>query len=378
MATPVLLISHGFQPNYEKAFTNALAHHGIAVTLVASVRTEFDQIAPSVNAINLLPSMDPSRSIREKICAKLGYVYRLAYLVAQHRKGVVHLIGVFLTTSVMLGILELLLYRVAGRRLLLTVHNLLPHDRHSYLNYRSAWFAYRIPHKLIVHTDKMRSGLIERWGVDPDKIIVMEHGVDTIPETHTTREIGGDANLKLLMFGGVAKYKGVDIALSALALLMDFQTELKIVGACRDTQYESELRRTISSMPRLHRIEWRNEFVPESEVQSIFEDADAVLLPYRHIDQSGVLFTAFRFGVPVIVFDVGAFSQYVTQLAGIVINNKNAAGLAEGIKVFRKCSSRFRRDAIKSYAAQFLWQNTVRPVLEQYSDMQKNNKAAVT
>lgn len=366
MSLPVLLISHGFQPSYEKAFTNALVHHGIAVTLAASVRTEFDQLAPSVNAINILPSMDPSRSIREKVLAKLRYVSHLAYLVAQHRKGMVHLIGVFLTTSVLLGVFELLLYRLVCRKLMVTVHNLLPHDRHSYLNHRSAWFAYRIPHKLIVHTTKMRSGLIEQWGVNPDKIIVMEHGVDAIPETRSTRKIGAGADLKLLMFGGVAKYKGVDIALSALALLEDFQVELKIVGACRDSQYESELRELISGMPRLHRIEWRNEFVPESEVQSIFEEADAVLLPYRHIDQSGVLFTAFRFGVPVIAFDVGAFSQYVTELAGMVINKNNAAGLVDGIKEFRERAFRFDRDAIKSYAAQFLWQNTVHPVLGQY------------
>lgn len=363
----VLLISHGFQPSYEKAFSNALANRGVVVTLAGSVRTEFQDLSPSVRAYNLLKSMDPSRSIIEKISAKFIYIFRLTRLVTRNRAFVVHLIGNYITSSAFLGVFELLLYRGLSNRVLVTVHNLLPHDRHSRMNYYSAWLAYRIPHKLIVHTEKMRTGLIEQWSIDPNKIIIMEHGIDVIPLTRTNRMIGGSPELNLLIFGGVAKYKGVDTALLALTLLDDFSIVLNIVGACRDPQYEAELRDLISHVPTNHRVKWRNEYIPESEVQDIFELADAVLLPYRHIDQSGVLFTAYRFGVPVIAFDVGSFSQYVEPHIGMVVLGNDSYGLAASIIKFRDCAHKFNRDEIKAYAGRYSWDNTVAPVLDLYT-----------
>lgn len=366
MENAVLLVSHGFQPSYEKAFANALSRCGLDVTLAASVRTEFDRLDPAINVVNLLPSMDPGRSIAQKVIAKIRYVYDLFGQAFRQRHGAIHLIGTFLTTSIPLGVFELLFYRAISHRLLLTVHNLLPHDRHTSLNFRAAWLAYRIPHVLVVHTEKMRDGLVRHWGIAANKIVVMEHGVDEIPETSAAWRPDEKGRLRLLMFGGISKYKGIDIALEALRELHDFSVVLKIVGVCRDSAYEKELRGLIALIPYLHRIEWIGGYVPEKDVQAYFEDADAVLLPYRHIDQSGVLFTAYRFGVPVLAFDVGSFAQYVVPGTGIVIKEQSASCLRASISVFRGTLAHYDRTNIKEYAKRYLWENTVRPLLCEY------------
>ena len=44
-------------------------------------------------------------------------------------------------------------------------------------------------------------------------------------------------------------------------------------------------------------------------VAGLFARADLVVLPYREIDQSGVLFTALAFGKPLLVSDVGGFPE---------------------------------------------------------------------
>ena len=50
-------------------------------------------------------------------------------------------------------------------------------------------------------------------------------------------------------------------------------------------------------------------FVPEAQVPAWFRRADLVVLPYREIDQSGVLFTALAFGKPLLLTSVGGFPE---------------------------------------------------------------------
>lgn len=366
ISTAVLLVSHGFQSSYEKAFTNALAQYVAHVTLAASVRTLFEQLDPRVRAPNILHSMDPTRSAGRKIRDKLRYITQLGQLLLANRGGVVHLIGSFLTTSIPLGVIELGLYRLSSKRLLLTVHNLLPHDRHSGINRVAAWLAYRIPHALVVHTERMRDELIAQWQVPEERIIIMEHGVDDIPDTQSTQPEHQSPDIKLLMFGGVAPYKGVDIAIEALSGLNAPPFHLAIVGACRDSVYRARIKSLVDAFPEPSRIEWIDAYIDESDVQAYFETADAVLLPYRHIDQSGVLFTAFRFGTPVIAFDVGSFASYINQTTGIVAPSNDHRGLQEALRQFHARRSTFERQAIKRYAEQFLWHNTVTTVLPVY------------
>jgi glycosyltransferase involved in cell wall biosynthesis len=54
-----------------------------------------------------------------------------------------------------------------------------------------------------------------------------------------------------------------------------------------------------------------NRFIEESEIKSLFEQADVLICPYRDATQSGVLMTAAAFKTPVIVSNVGALSEYI-------------------------------------------------------------------
>ena len=50
-------------------------------------------------------------------------------------------------------------------------------------------------------------------------------------------------------------------------------------------------------------------FVSGAELAGAFRAADLVVLPYREIDQSGVLFTALAFGKPLLLSAVGGFPE---------------------------------------------------------------------
>lgn len=366
MSDPVVLVSHGFQPSYEKAFANGLARNGLAVSVITSDRSLASAFEPCVRAIPLRGSQDPNRSRLQKTRRLIAYTASLYAFLLQSRFRALHLMGVFITASVPLGWLEMLGYRLLSRRLLLTVHNLLPHDRHTRLNRIILQRIYRMPDTLVVHTKKMRNALIEEWHIPAGRIVQMEHGVDDLPNKAEAWQADAQGRLRLLMFGSVSRYKGIDIALEALHEFTDFPVSLVIAGECRDPDLADELNRLIEHIPAMHAVEWRRGFVPESEVQACFERADAVLLPYRHIDQSGVLLTAYRFGIPVLAFDVGSFADYVTPETGVVVTERTPAGLRAGFRYMKDRLPELQREKIRTAARRYLWEETVRVLLPHY------------
>jgi glycosyltransferase involved in cell wall biosynthesis len=50
-------------------------------------------------------------------------------------------------------------------------------------------------------------------------------------------------------------------------------------------------------------------FITDAEIPAYFRRADLVVLPYRQVDQSGVLFTALAFGKPLLLSGVGGFPE---------------------------------------------------------------------
>jgi glycosyltransferase involved in cell wall biosynthesis len=59
----------------------------------------------------------------------------------------------------------------------------------------------------------------------------------------------------------------------------------------------------------------------------LFRRADLAVLPYREIDQSGVLFTALGFGVPLVLTDVGGFPEIARAGAAELVPPDDAGGL---------------------------------------------------
>lgn len=361
MSNSVLLVSHGFQPSYEKGFANGLAHNGIAVELIGADRTLYTELLPEIRAINLRGSQDPRRSRMVKAFNLLTYVVKLYSHIFARRPRVLHLNGLLLGGVGPRAVVELVLYRLGSKKLWLTVHNLVPHDKHVETNRSVMRLLYKVPHLLVTHTEKMKRDLMNEFGVPAGRIVVMEHGVDKIP-AFATRPLPS-ASLKVLLFGGVMPYKGVDIFLQSLAFCDDVVVEATIAGESRNAAYAVEIEKMISEVALPHHVTWVRGFIPEHEVQSYFEQADVVVMPYRHIDQSGVLFTAFRFGAPVVCFDVGVFRDYVPKYAGIVVPSQAPQALAKGLSTFFKHIGNYDRKAIQAYAKSFSWENTVRVLL---------------
>ena len=104
----------------------------------------------------------------------------------------------------------------------------------------------------------------------------------------------------MLCFGLIRPYKGIDVLLEAWRGIDD--AELWIVGLPK-----TDLAPLRAAAPPGVRFVPR--FVADAELPAFFRRADLVVLPYREIDQSGVLFTALAFGKPLLLSAVGGFPE---------------------------------------------------------------------
>jgi glycosyltransferase involved in cell wall biosynthesis len=373
----VILLPHGFQPEYEAGFANGLARNGWSVALIGSDMSLVDRLDQGVQLLNLRRSQDSGRPRWRKALNMLGYWQRSYRYVLRHRGTPVHVIGDFATADLRISLIEGWLTRLLAGRYVLTVHNPTrgseirsPPDRRTMRNFRLNRAIYRTAEVCVVHTSRMRDALAE-LDVDPTRIVVVEHGIDRLlPATEASRRamrnrLGVREDEKLLLFfGNLAPYKGLDILLQAFDRLAG-RLPVRLVIAGRSTgSLKAEIGRQIEGSPYRAAIQWLDGYFPEDEVASLFHGADVFVMPYRHIDQSGALFMALATGLRVVASDVGSLRDYIPPEVGKVVPPCDVPALTHGIETVLSEPQPARLPA--GMAARLLWSSTVQPVLPVY------------
>ena len=363
-----MLVSHGYEVIYERGFCNGVADAGVQGTLIGSDRTDQARLRPGVTVVNLRGSQAPHRSRLSKLLNLSSYHLRLAWLVAS-RRPVVHVFGL-IHPPVLVGIVEGCLFRWLTPRYILTAHDLLPHDRHDRWHRWVFGLSYRLADRVVVHTERMRADIVAMHRVDPARVVVMEHGIEplaacALPTHEPARSDAGANGPKLLFFGKVMRYKGLDLLLQAL---QDFPPpfQLRIAGACHDAELAQALEAAIAAHPARASIRWDNRYIEDAEIPSLFAWADITVLPYRHIDQSGILFQSLRYGVPVVAAQVGAFETYVTPPVGETFPRDDAAACREAVLRLWHRRAELDRASVAAAGSRWEWGLTARALLPAY------------
>jgi glycosyltransferase involved in cell wall biosynthesis len=165
---------------------------------------------------------------------------------------------------------------------------------------------------LIVHTEEARERLVAA-GHAPARVHAIPHGLLALgapapPPPRPPRP--GERPLELLMFGAIKPYKGVDLVLEALARLEPARrARLKVTIAGRVFMDLEPFRRLIESAGLGNVVELRPGYVPDAEVAALIAGSDALLLPYRLIDASGVAMAAVAAARPVVASAIPSFAE---------------------------------------------------------------------
>jgi glycosyltransferase involved in cell wall biosynthesis len=215
-----------------------------------------------------------------------------------------------------------------GRPLVLTAHDVLAREPRGGRPGRALLRAgqrrlFDRVDAVVVHSEHGRARLLRDARVEPAKVHVIPHGafahlLELPSERPLPAELGAVEGPVALFFGLLRPYKGLDVLLEAWRGITG--AELWVVGLPR--MDVAALR--AGAPPGVRFVE---RFVADEEIPALFRRADLVVLPYREIDQSGVLFTALAFGRPLLLSAVGGFPEVAAEGAAALVPPGDPAAL---------------------------------------------------
>lgn len=242
-----------------------------------------------------------------------------------------------------------LFYKLLGKKIVLTAHNVNACRRDgndSRFNRLTLRIQYQLADHIFVHTEKMKQELMTDFGVKGTRITVIPLGINNaFPNTNLTAEEArrrlniGPGEKTILFFGRIAPYKGLEYLVGAFQrfLVQSGDYRLIIAGKCEAgcDAYWASVQEAIRENVQRGRILLRADFIPDDETEIYFKAADVLVLPYRHVYQSGVLFLGYSFGLPTLVADVGSLKNEIAEgQTGFVFRPEDPVDLAEAIEQY--------------------------------------------
>ena len=136
--------------------------------------------------------------------------------------------------------------------------------------------------------------------------------------------------VKILFFGRIDKYKGLDLLIQTLEeLKLQGVKNLNLTIAGKGNSWE-DCKGLIKS-PELYNLKIR--FIDNSEIPDLMSSHHFLVLPYRNATQSGPLVTALGYNIPVIAPDFGCFSDTLNNEASVLYQQGN---LIEALRIVSK------------------------------------------
>ena len=132
--------------------------------------------------------------------------------------------------------------------------------------------------------------------------------------------------LRLLCFGRLLPYKGLDLLAAAVASLTPIPAELRVVGSGPESAALAAL--------RVQGVTVENRWVPEDEVGALIAWADALVLPYTEASQSGIAPAALAAGRFVVSTRVGGLLEQLQDEKQALLCEPDAASLAEALRTW--------------------------------------------
>jgi glycosyltransferase involved in cell wall biosynthesis len=216
-----------------------------------------------------------------------------------------------------------------GAKIVLTVHDLLPHDTGE--AHRETFAAlYGMVDGIICHSEHIKARLVAEFGVPEAKVSVIAHGpffydLPATGERETLREFGLEPGTRMVLWQGIIfPYKGIDLLLRAWK-----QVEAKgcpdaggsqavgagawlVIAGTGAPELLAQIRAQVSELG-LKRVKLHFRFISTEELVALYRAADVVVYPYRAITTSGALATGLALGKAIVATDLPVFRELLTD-----------------------------------------------------------------
>lgn len=200
--------------------------------------------------------------------------------------------------------LKLIKFFLPKLKLVLTVHNVTPHNKKA--NSENLKCQYSYFDILVVHEKSAKDELID-IGVNESKISIIKHGLIPFTNDGTVdiflRQLLKKSVLNFVLLGNISHYKGVDIVIDAWNksdIKNNKNYNLILAGKSDNTlklNFDSD------------NIVNFNRYMSESELNLICNSNVVIVFPYRKISQSGVLLSVIPYKLPLLVNPIGGLKE---------------------------------------------------------------------
>jgi D-inositol-3-phosphate glycosyltransferase len=345
----VALLTGGFDQHYTSDLVKALASKDVYLDVICSDQLEnaVMHATPKLNFLTLWESKEEASLARKISRVLISYVRLIIYTVKAKPK-IFHVVWnnkfeFFDRTLLMLY------YKLLGKRIVFTAHNVNAGRRDSndsLVNRLTLRVQYLFADHIFVHTERMKRELLQDFGVPEAKVSIIPHGINnSVPDTalsspEAKQRLGiKDGEKTILFFGAIRPYKGLEYLVDAFLLLSVTHPEYKLIIAGgrrkQGEKYLDEIQRTINCHVNRGQVFQEIRHIPDEEMELYFKAADVLVLPYTEIFQSGVLFSAYSFGLPVIAADVGSLREDIIDgRTGYLCRPRDPVDLARAIEKY--------------------------------------------
>ena len=389
------LLTGGIDKPYAFGLAMALISKDVRVDFIGSDEVDSPELhtSPRLRFLNLRGNQSDEASLSRKILRVLTYYARLIRYTSVAGPKILHILWnnkfeAFDRTLLMLY------YKLLGKRIALTAHNInagLRDSNDSPLNRLTLRIQYRLANHIFVHTEKMKAELLSDFGVQGQAVTVIPLGINnSAPNTRLTRaearqRLGlPDGDKTILFFGAIGPYKGLECLITAFQAVAPIHPGCRLIIAGKPKvgteKYLDEVQQSISQDVTRDRVTQRLEFIPDEETELYFKAADLLALPYTEVSQSGVLVLGYSFGLPLVATDVGSLKEEILEgKTGFLCKPGDPLDLARAIdayftsELFENLES--RRQQIRDYGNKLhSWDVVGEKTLQVYAELASSQR----
>lgn len=229
-------------------------------------------------------------------------------------------------TMCILGLVESMLY-IFKRKMLLTVHDPFMHSgEYQKSSENKRRFAFKMINNFILLNKSQKNEFIDYYKLQGKKIFISQLGIcDCL--NYLAKDNKESSTDYILQFGHISPYKGIDVLCEAMELVHKKNPKIKCIIAGNGPYYFDK-----SIYENRGYITFINRYITTKELATLINNARFTICPYRDATQSGVVYSSFALGKPVIATNVGSLGETVKDgITGVLVETCDSNRIANAI-----------------------------------------------
>jgi glycosyltransferase involved in cell wall biosynthesis len=255
--------------------------------------------------------------------------------------------------------LLLLLLRITGRKVIVTIHSVVPKNQIDSEFMRTFswpesnqlgrflraifaslyWSIGLMAERVVVHSHYMAEVLKNDYGVLSQKVAVIPIGVpparklNGMAATGHSRKSLPDAKKAILYFGYITRRKGLEYLIEAFRAIHSTHSDYALVLAGGELEYQREYARGLREQVAregLGNATLFTSFISQPEIEKLYARCEFVVLPYTYsISSSLPLAFAMQYGKPIVATRLGTLAEEIDDgVNGLLVPARDAQALA--------------------------------------------------